>query len=141
MDTANQSQTVNAPVDFSQATVVYDGNCNLCLFWLDVLLKSNSTPPFQLISVTDLTRQEKIRLGIAKDSDFHSVIYFKNNVLFLKSDAIIEIGRDLGGKWKVLAWLKWIPKSIRDKVYTTIAVNRYRWFGKRQTCTNEKCLM
>lgn len=141
MSPATESQISKTNVDFSQPTVVYDGNCNLCLFWLDVLLKSRPDPPFQLVSVTDLTQHEKSQLGIEKESDFHSVIYLKNRIPFLKSDAIIEIGRDLGGRWKLLTGMKWIPKSMRDRMYTTIAVNRYRWFGKRETCVNEKCPM
>ncbi len=141
VNTANRSQISKTIVDFSEPVVVYDGNCNLCLFWLDVLLKSQPNPPFQLVSVTDLTPQEKTQLNIQKASDFHSVIYSKSNALFLKSDAIIEIGKDLGGRWALLKWLKWMPKSIRDWAYGTVAANRYKWFGKKETCVDEKCTM
>jgi predicted DCC family thiol-disulfide oxidoreductase YuxK len=40
----------------------------------------------------------------------------------------------LGGVWRVVAWLRFMPRVLRDGTYRVIARNRYRWFGKRETC-------
>jgi len=65
---------------------------------------------------------------------YDSVIYQKGDQVFLRSDAILNILKTLGGGWKVLLFFKILPKSWRDGLYDFMANNRYRWFGKRDTC-------
>ncbi len=51
-----------------------------------------------------------------------------------KSDAAIAIAAELRRPWNLLTGLRLVPRSIRDRVYSLVARNRYRWFGKRATC-------
>ena len=51
-----------------------------------------------------------------------------------RSDAALRIVSRLGGFHRFAALLLWVPKGIRDGVYRWIARNRYRWFGKRESC-------
>ena len=51
-----------------------------------------------------------------------------------KSDAAIAIAAELRRPWNLLTGLRLVPRSIRDQVYSLVARNRYRWFGKRATC-------
>jgi predicted DCC family thiol-disulfide oxidoreductase YuxK len=53
---------------------------------------------------------------------------------FRESDAVIEIGRRLGGAWKLAVLGKVIPRGLRDAAYFFVARNRYKWFGKHETC-------
>ena len=46
----------------------------------------------------------------------------------------LEIARRLGGAWKVFYGLKVLPRPLRDGIYDWIARNRYRWFGRTDTC-------
>ena len=39
-----------------------------------------------------------------------------------------------GGWWIFFTVFKIIPKSLRDTIYEWIAKNRYRWFGKKESC-------
>jgi predicted DCC family thiol-disulfide oxidoreductase YuxK len=71
-------------------------------------------------------------------ADLISVIYFKDQTLYLKSDAVIEIAKDLKGTWKLLRLLRWFPKSLRDALYMGIAKNRYRLFGRKHNCSIDK---
>jgi predicted DCC family thiol-disulfide oxidoreductase YuxK len=41
---------------------------------------------------------------------------------------------DIGGLWVVVSWLRWIPRPIRDAVYFWVVRNRYRWFGRYDSC-------
>ena len=50
------------------------------------------------------------------------------------TDAIIRIVTRFGGLWKLVAAFRVIPSFIRDAVYRVVARNRYRWFGKRDSC-------
>ena len=53
---------------------------------------------------------------------------------YIESDAALEICRHLSSGWKLLAILKGIPSFIRDPLYRFVARNRYRWFGKQDSC-------
>ena len=54
---------------------------------------------------------------------------------YRNSSAAVRILWYLGGTWSLLGGLLWIvPRPIRDGVYRMIARNRYRWFGKRESC-------
>jgi predicted DCC family thiol-disulfide oxidoreductase YuxK len=61
-------------------------------------------------------------------------VLIKGENCFTKSDAALEIARNLSGLWPVLYAFKILPRFIRNPVYDWIARNRYRWFGKRETC-------
>jgi predicted DCC family thiol-disulfide oxidoreductase YuxK len=53
---------------------------------------------------------------------------------FTRSDAALQVAYHLSGGWSLLRVLSFIPKPIRDWGYTVIAQNRYRWFGRGETC-------
>jgi predicted DCC family thiol-disulfide oxidoreductase YuxK len=63
-----------------------------------------------------------------------SVIYIYKDKAFIKSTAALQIAKKLGGGWPLLYGLIIIPRFIRDWVYGFIAKNRYRWFGKKDSC-------
>ncbi len=54
--------------------------------------------------------------------------------VFLRSDAVIEVARALGGFWKLLIFAKWIPRSVRDRLYQWVADNRFRWVQNLDSC-------
>lgn len=53
---------------------------------------------------------------------------------YVRSDAVLAILRDVGGIYRPLSVLRFVPRPIRDAVYDWIAKNRYRWFGKLDSC-------
>lgn len=55
--------------------------------------------------------------------------------IFMKSDALIELARALGGWWRVTTLARFIPKPLRDWVYSCIADNRYRLVRKSDFCS------
>ena len=50
------------------------------------------------------------------------------------SDAVLAIYAGLGWPWKTIAVLRFIPRFLRDPAYRWLARNRYRFFGRRETC-------
>jgi predicted DCC family thiol-disulfide oxidoreductase YuxK len=75
--------------------------------------------------------QSKFNLDSTK---LDSVILVLNDQVYLYSDAVIGIGQQLGGIFKLAILFKIIPRPIRDYIYKLIAKNRYRWFGQRDSC-------
>jgi predicted DCC family thiol-disulfide oxidoreductase YuxK len=57
-----------------------------------------------------------------------------NNRSFARTDAALEIALDFSGFWYALRALKIIPRPLRDYFYDYIATNRYKVFGKRDSC-------
>jgi predicted DCC family thiol-disulfide oxidoreductase YuxK len=53
----------------------------------------------------------------------------------VRSDAAIEVVSRFGGAWKFLRILRLIPRAVRDWIYSMVARNRYRWFGRTDACT------
>jgi predicted DCC family thiol-disulfide oxidoreductase YuxK len=64
-----------------------------------------------------------------------SVIVIKNNQVYIESDAVLEVLKQLSGPMKMLLIGYCIPKGIRNRLYRWVAKNRYRWFGKTDTCS------
>ena len=58
-----------------------------------------------------------------------------DETLLVRSDAVLFVLREIGGIWRVGAWsLRWLPRRVRDWVYGLVARNRYRIFGRYETC-------
>lgn len=54
--------------------------------------------------------------------------------VFTRSDAWIEVARELGGRWRVVALLRFVPRVLRDGVYRLIGRNRFRLARLVTTC-------
>ena len=67
-------------------------------------------------------------------SDPESLIVVSGDRVLRDSDAVLAIWDGLGGVWGLAAKLRVIPRALRDPLYRWIARNRYRIFGKRETC-------
>jgi len=116
-----------------QPVILFDGVCNLCNGTVDFLLKRDRKKQFRFASLQSETGELlKHQYGIPEDTD--SVILLKSETVFFKSGAVFEIAGMLPYPWKIAAFLKIIPKEISDYLYDWIANNRYRWFGKGETC-------
>lgn len=63
-----------------------------------------------------------------------SIILIKNEKVFIKSSAILEILKDLPIGWRIFRIGVILPKVIRDWLYDFIAKHRYKIFGKKDEC-------
>lgn len=65
--------------------------------------------------------------------DPNSFLLISKGQAFVKSDAVFEVLSYLG-PWRILRVLRFLPRSFRNTAYDLIAQNRYKWFGRRDTC-------
>jgi predicted DCC family thiol-disulfide oxidoreductase YuxK len=120
--------------------VLYDGVCGLCNRLVQFLLKHDKHDRLRFASLqSDFAARVLTRHGIdPEDLDTLHVIenYERANERVLdRSDAIVRSGYELGGLWTIGAQLgKVIPRPLRDLFYRFVARNRYRVFGKFETC-------
>jgi len=118
----------------------YDGVCGLCNTLVQFLLKHDKRGRLRFASLqSDFAAMVLRRHGFdPKDLDtLHVVENYEqaDERVLQRSDAILRAGRELGAHWGVLAAMaKIIPRPLRDIAYRYVAQNRYRVFGKYETC-------
>jgi predicted DCC family thiol-disulfide oxidoreductase YuxK len=123
----------------SNPIVLYDGVCGLCNRLVQFLLKHDGNDRFRFASLqSEFARVLLERHGL-DPNDLDTVYVVKdsgqsNESLLARSDAILYMLAQLGGVWK-LTGIGWVlPKSFRDAAYKIVARNRYRVFGKHESC-------
>ena len=114
--------------------VFFDGICNLCSGAVQFFISIDKKQGLRFSSLQATYGQEILKKHNLSTSDFESFLFLKDDKLFSKSDAALEVFRTIGGFWKILYGFKLIPKPIRNFIYDKIATNRYRWFGKKESC-------
>lgn len=116
------------------AIVLFDGECNFCDASVQFIIARDPKGFFQFAALqSDKGRELKIKHLIPEK--LNSVLVIEDNTVYDSSDAAIFIGKHLSGLWKVFYVFKIIPKTFRDILYTFVANNRYKWFGKKDSCT------
>jgi predicted DCC family thiol-disulfide oxidoreductase YuxK len=114
--------------------ILFDGLCNLCDFSVQFIIKNDLSAKFAFTSCQSKEGKKlQILHGVDTIGD-GTVIYIRGDDVFTKSDAALEITRDLDAPWKHFYLLRFVPGPIRDFFYTVIARNRYRLLGKKSTC-------
>ncbi len=118
----------------SNITIIYDGDCNLCNFWVNKLKRNKNTAEFHFTPISHITDEQKTLIQFNKYLQIpDSIILIENDMVFVESLAILKISSYLGGWYTILLLGYVIPKYLRDMLYRFIARNRYRWFG-RSSC-------
>ncbi len=67
-------------------------------------------------------------------TDPDTLIVVEENRVLRNSDAVLSIYGGLGWPWRIITVFKWVPHFLRDPAYRWVARNRYRIFGRRETC-------
>lgn len=114
--------------------ILFDGVCNLCKGSVQFILKRDYSEQFHFASLQSDYGQKVLAENGLDQNDFNSFIYLRDGVLYQKSDAALKIAYDLKNMWQLLYIFILVPKPIRDFVYSFIAQNRYKYFGKRESC-------
>jgi predicted DCC family thiol-disulfide oxidoreductase YuxK len=114
--------------------VVFDGFCNLCSSGARWLQEHPTQPPFRLVPMqSELGRALFTQHGCDPDDPL-TFLALDGDRVFTQSDAWIHLVLAVGGAWRIVSVARVIPRPWRNAVYRLIARNRYRWFGRRQTC-------
>lgn len=114
--------------------ILFDGVCNLCNSSVQKVIKNDSKNIFKFASLQSHFGQRFLNENQLNSEEFDSIILIDGDQFYTSSDAALRIGKELKGIYKISSFLLWIPKFIRDGVYRIISKNRYRWFGKQNTC-------
>ncbi len=113
--------------------ILFDGVCNLCAASVTFIILRDPSAKFRFASLQSSFGQEQL-INAGFKEHFDTIVLLKDGKVFTRSDAALEVARDLNGLWPALYIFKWIPTIIRNGIYNWIARNRYRWFGKKESC-------
>lgn len=114
--------------------VLFDGVCNLCNSAVDLIVRNDKKGQFKVGALQDAKTKELLKDYHINQDYLDSIILIRGNEVFYKSRAALEVSKKLDGFWPLMYGFILIPALIRDPVYDWIARNRYRWFGKKETC-------
>jgi predicted DCC family thiol-disulfide oxidoreductase YuxK len=115
--------------------ILFDGFCNLCESSVLFVIKYDKKDIFRFVALqSDLGKEIVKHIGL-NPKHIDSVILYEPGVsYFYKSDAAIEIAKDLGGFFHMGTLFKIIPNGLRNLLYDYIAKNRYSWCGRKESC-------
>lgn len=110
--------------ELPERTIFFDSTCNLCSRSIDFIRRNQRhTFGFVPLHVSEFRNEESA-----------SLIYLEKGKYYRRSDAVLRIARHLRWPFSWIYFLIVIPRFIRDWVYNIVARNRYKWFGRCETC-------
>jgi predicted DCC family thiol-disulfide oxidoreductase YuxK len=125
------------PVDLPgvpDGVVLYDGVCVLCSNWFCFVARRDKAARFRFTQIQgDYGRSLAARTGIDPDTPETNAVFIDGKAYF-RSDAALMVLLNLP-RWSIAARLMLaVPRLCRDFLYDRIARNRYRLFGRTETC-------
>ena len=117
-----------------QAVLLYDGLCCLCNRTVHFLLRIDHRSVLHFAALQSNTAKSLLEQVDHSLPLPDGVVLIHNGKIYTESDAALKSLQLIGGIWKLLAMLRFIPNFIRKPIYRIVARNRYKWFGKYDTC-------
>lgn len=114
--------------------ILFDGTCNLCSSIVKFIYRRDSQSLFYFSSLESSVGQELLIKNNLSTYDLDSFVYIEKDKVYKKSSAALHVFKNLGGLWKFLFIFIVVPKFIRDFFYELIAKNRYKVFGRSDSC-------
>lgn len=117
-----------------QAIILFDGVCNFCNASVNFVIRRDKHDRFRfapLQSAVGQALQEQYRLDPAALDTF---ILVENGRAYGKSTAALKVARRLSFPVNMAYGLMIVPRFLRDAAYRLVAKNRYKWFGRQETC-------
>ena len=114
--------------------IVFDGICNFCNAAVNFIIKRDPEAVFVFTPMQSKFAQELMDKHNIHNAGTDTFLLIKNGQCYVFSSAALEITKDLTGLWYVFNMFKWVPSIVRDFFYKVFAKNRYRIFGKQESC-------
>jgi len=114
--------------------LLFDGVCVLCNNTVHFILKRDKVRKFRYASLqSDFGTSVLLNFNLDKNLT-DSVVYVRKGNVYVKFDAALRIAQTFGGFWKLTIVFYIFPRFFRNWMYDIVARNRYRWFGKNDSC-------
>ncbi len=121
-------------IEKNQSIILFDGVCNFCNYWVNFIIDRDKNNQFRFAALQSEKGSELLGKFNLPKGDFDSFILIENNKVFKKSSAAFEIAKQLNGWPKIIIPFGILPHSLTDLIYDLVAKNRYKFFGKKDSC-------
>ena len=114
--------------------VLFDGVCNFCNFWVNFLIRRDKNDLFRFAALQSENAKElksRFKIDISNPDTLFLIVREK---VYIKSTAALMVCKELNGMIKILFPLIILPVFFRDFIYDLIAKNRYKMFGRKESC-------
>ncbi|MAW93788.1 MULTISPECIES: thiol-disulfide oxidoreductase DCC family protein [unclassified Leeuwenhoekiella] len=118
----------------AEKIILFDGVCNLCNGAINFIIKHDPKAQFKFASLQGETGTHLLDKHRINPKKTDSIILIEPDRVSVKSAAALRISKDLNKGYPLLYAFMIIPGLIRNAVYDFIARNRYKWFGKKESC-------
>lgn len=122
--------TTPSATNRGRAIILFDGVCNLCNGAVTFVIDHDRDGYFAFAQLQSETGRDLLGDAVRLES----IVLIEDGVQYSQSTAALRIARRLRNPWPLLYSLIIVPKALRDGVYSLIAANRYRLFGKTESC-------
>jgi len=114
--------------------IVFDGVCNLCNNSVNYVIKRDNKDRFRFAAFQEEAGQRLILKYNIDISKTDSIVLIDSDKVYVRSTAVLRIAKYLGGGYPLFYVFMIIPKFVRNWVYDYVARNRYKWYGKKDSC-------
>ena len=122
-------------VDNGKGIVLFDGVCHLCDGAVRFILKRERATELKFAPLQSDSGKSLLQKYGYPSGYLDELILIENNRAHDRSSACLRIAGKLSFPWNLLFPLLIIPKPLRDFIYGMMASIRYRWFGKKKSCS------
>ena len=121
-------------MESKEPVILFDGVCNFCNYWVNFAIRHDRKKKLRFAPLQGETAGRLLHEFSINPTELSSVILIDNGKAYTQSSAAVRICKHLDGGWKIFYGFIILPKFLRDFFYNIIARNRYKWFGKKETC-------
>lgn len=115
--------------------ILFDGVCNLCDHTIQKIIKADRHDQFRFAPLSSEVGTAILNyIGVDPNKTDSMVLYEPGKGYYIKSEAALKIASSLGGVYALLGLFSIFPKYLTDPLYNYIAKNRYRWYGRKDSC-------
>ena len=118
----------------SRHIIIFDGICNLCNGAVNFIIKRDLNAVFAFTPIQSDLAGKLMKDHQMINAKFDTFLLIKNGKAHIRTDAALEVAKDLSGAWYLFNVFRIIPAPLRDIFYRLLARNRYRLFGKKDEC-------
>jgi predicted DCC family thiol-disulfide oxidoreductase YuxK len=118
----------------NKTILLFDGYCNLCQSSVQFVLRHEKKPELYFTSLQSEIGIQLLKHYSINPNEVDSLVLIENNTAFIKSSAALRLAKYLKGAYPIAFAFIIIPAFVRNSVYDFIAKNRYKWYGKQDSC-------
>lgn len=117
-----------------EALIVFDGVCVLCTGSARFVIERDAALAFRFATTQSPLGQALFRHYGLDTEVFETNLVLSDGRAYGKLDSVAVVCARLGGIWRLLSALRFIPRPVADWLYDRIALNRYTLFGRTDHC-------